>query len=151
MDIWISRCNKTVRCAYCTEDITIGSPMVFGKLWLRKSGEGTEVVRWVKNFRWHANRTKDNQCCWLAQGLENFASRPYVEKRGRKKMLLPPEDRAIRLAILRRRARLVQQLKSLMDSEFNNNDLDSFISIGSKIESLKADIEPYGGIPPSWT
>ncbi len=124
--------------------------MVFGKLWLRRSGEGTEVLRWVKNFRWHAKRTRDDQCCWLIKGLEEFSLRPYVEKRGRKKLLLPPEIKLKRLQILRRRARLVQRLKALILDELSNADLDIFIRIGSQIESLKDEIEPYGGIPKSW-
>lgn len=150
MDIWISRCNKTVRCAYCLEDITIGEPSVFGKLWQRKTADGIEPRRWAVNFRWHARRSRDGQCCWLIKGLEEFSLHPYVERRGRKKLLLPSDVQIKRLRLLRRRARLTQQLKQLMLSELDNTDIDRFITIGSQLEQLKEEIEPYGGVPKSW-
>jgi hypothetical protein len=121
-------------------------------MWLRKAGEGTEVLRWVKNFRWHAKRNRDGQCCWLVKGLDDFNSRPYVEKRGRKRLLLPIDVRAKRLGLLRKRARIVQQIRTLMldDDDIDNDSLNRCVKLGAQLESLKEEILPYGGVPKSW-
>ena len=150
MDVWISRCRKTVRCSYCSEDISNGEPMVFGKLWMRFTADGVEPRRWVKNFRWHAKRARDEQCCWLAAGLENLATKQFTETRGRKQLVMSKDKRDKRLCILRKRARLVQRLKFLMSAKPNNRDVDDIIKAGSRLEGLKEQIAPYGGAPPSW-
>jgi len=123
--------------------------MVFGKLWMRFTQEGGEARRWVKNFRWHAQRKRDGRCCWLASGLEHLASNPHVETRGKRKLLIPKEKREERFKILRQRARLVQKLKVLM-LDPNEEDIDRIIVIGSEVEELKERMVDLGGIPKSW-
>ena len=124
--------------------------MVCGKLWQKCTEKGTEPRRWVKNFRWHAKRKRDGQCCWLAQALENLAQHPVLETRGRKSLVLPKPVMQERLKILRQRARTVAKLKELMLAPLNQRDVDEIIKIGSRIEIMKEKISKLGGVPKSW-
>ena len=145
MDIRVGRCNKPVQCAHCLESITVGEIAIFGKIWYRQ----TSMKHWSKNLHWHGKRSRDGQCCWLVQAIEYLASKPYVETRGRRAILMSKEKRDERLCLLRQRARLVQRLKLLMTSP-DQTDIDKVIVIGSKIETLKEQIALVGGIPKSW-
>lgn len=151
MDIWVARCNKTVKCRYCGEDITPGEAAVFGKLWRRyvSKEEGGKPLTWVKNFRWHAQRKRDGQCCWLVAALEELLKRPHVETRGRKKILLDKDTRRVRNRVLRERARQVQRLKELTLAP-GPTEIDAIVRVGRKISDLKEQIEPLGGVPKSW-
>jgi len=124
--------------------------MVCGKLWQKYTEEGGEPRRWVKNFRWHAQRKRDSQCCWLSQALENTSQHPVTETRGRKSLMLPKEVKEGRLRILRQRARAVARLKELMEAPLNQRDVDEIIKIGSRIEEMKENISQLGGVPKSW-
>lgn len=147
MDVWLTKCKKTVSCSYCLEDITTTEPMVAGKLWLRQSNDGN---RFTKQFRWHAKRTRDGQCCWLVEGLEYLSAHPAIEHRGRKRLVLPAEIKERRLFILRQRARLVQKLKLLVLDGVVNSDLSRIMALGEKLESLRANMVLLGGVPKSW-
>jgi len=106
------------------------------------------VRRWTKKFHWHAKRKKDGQCCYLVQGLERMEKEPYVEMRGRKPLVMPKDIRMARLAVLRRRARVMQRLREEVEGEKPN--LDLLIHLGEQLESLKIEILPLGGAPKSW-
>ncbi|KKN54544.1 hypothetical protein LCGC14_0591360 [marine sediment metagenome] len=123
--------------------------MVFGKLWLRHTESGGEARRWVMSFRWHAERARDGQCCWLVAGLENLAAHPPVETRGRKRLILPKEKLEERLKILRQRARAAAKLRELMLAP-GQRDIDEVIRIGSRLEEMKERISELGGVPRSW-
>ena len=151
MDIYLTACRKTIpACSYCGETIELSEPMVCGKLWQKYTEEGAEPRRWVKNFRWHAQRKRDGQCCWLAQALENLAKHPVLETRGRKRLILSKPVMQERLKILRQRARSVAKLNELMLAPLNQRDVDEIIKIGSRIEGMKERIDKLGGIPKSW-
>jgi len=151
MDIYLTICRKTVpACSYCNEPIELSEPMVCGRLWQKHTEEGGEPRRWVKNFRWHAQRKKDGQCCWLSQALENVSQHPITETRGRKSLTLPKETAEERLKILRQRARAVAKLKELMLAPLRKIDVDEVIRIGSRIEEMKERISLLGGVPKSW-
>ena len=158
MDVWLTICHKTVpKCHYCHEPIHLGEVMVAGKLWFRASKEGGDIRRWIKHFRWHAQKETPSLSgppvetnCWLLEGLAYLAEHPYVETRGRKQLQLSTKQKDARLKILRQRARLVQKLKTLMEAPLDSKDLDVMIKIGSQIEELKERIGPLGGVPPSW-
>jgi len=151
MDIHITTCRKTIpACSYCSETIELGEPMVCGKLWQRYVEKGAEPRRWVRNFRWHAKRKRDSQCCWLAQALENLSQYPVIETRGRKRLILPKQVKEDRLKILRQRARAVAKLNELMLAPLDQQDVDKIIKIGSRIEEMKEKISQLGGVPKSW-
>ena len=150
MDIWLGRCNKTVGCTYCKEYVTVGEPQVFGKLWMRKSGEELVVRRYVLNFRWHARRKRDGQCCWLAQGIEHFEQTPYVEKRGRRAMELGKDEKKRRLQLLRMHAHMAERLDELSQCNMNDLDVDELVKIGVRLIDIKEEIEKIGGVPKSW-
>ena len=150
MDIWVSRCNKGCNCTYCGEPIEVGEAEVFGKLWLRFTSEGSAPRRWVKKFHWHARRKRDGQCCWLVAALAEFGKRVYVERRGRKRILLPKEDRDARLRLLRRRAKIIQQLRVEAEKSPEERNMEEMIRLGGILEQLKVDIAEVGGVPKSW-
>ena len=150
MDVWISRCNKTVECSYCHEPIHLGSPMVFGKLWMRFTGNDGQPRRWVRNFRWHAKRQSDGACCWLVSGLDELSRRVFVETRGRKKLCIPKDQRDKRLALLRKRARILQRLKFIMFADPDQREVDEIVKLGGQLEDMKEEIASLGGVPKSW-
>jgi len=59
---------------------------------------------------------------------------------------LSEEDRQKRLSILRERARLIWRLKELI---LLDND-EAVSNIMLRLEELRAEIEPLGGVPKSW-
>jgi hypothetical protein len=151
VDIWLSRCNKTVTCSHCGEDIEVGEPEVFGKLWLRFSQDGEAKARtWTKTFHWHGRRKRDGQCCWLVQALEKFDSTKFIESRGRKKLLMPKEARDGRLKILRKHAKVLQQLRAIMEEPAGDRDMVAITRLGGRLQKLRIDIEKFGGAPESW-
>ncbi len=150
MDIWIGRCNKPSTCSYCGDKIEVGEAEVFGRLWSRRKGDSLVARRWVRTFHWHTKRPTDGICCWLQQGLENLANNPHVETRGRKKLLLPSDERLKRLRLLQKRAKVLQQIRTEMDKEPEDRNIDEIIRLGGIIEELKTKIAPLGGIPEGW-
>jgi hypothetical protein len=82
--------------------------------------------------------------------MEEFNKRRYVEKRGRKKILLPKEQRDQRLAVLRKRAKVVQQLKVEAEKSPEERDIDTLIHLGERLENLREEISHLGGVPKSW-
>ncbi len=147
MNTWVKWCGKTVQCTYCREDITNGEPAVYARHRLQKSDDSSP---WTVNFRWHAKRARDGQCCYITNQLEYLAAHPRIETRGKKKMLISAEVRSQRLKLLQRRARLVQRLKVLTMPDMDFADVDAITTIGQQITELKGLIEPLGGIPNSW-
>jgi hypothetical protein len=111
---------------------------------------GDKPRKWAKVLHWHGKRKRDGQCCWLVQALDALAQRPFVETRGRKKMVMPKEMRDGRLRCLRRRAKVVQQLKIVMDVPTKKRDWDEVIRLGSRLEDIRAEMEKFGGVPKSW-
>lgn len=144
----MSRCNKGVICSHCHERIETGEPEVYGKLWMQLKGE--KPRKWVKVLHWHGKRKKDGQCCWLVQALDALSQRPFVETRGRKKLVMPKEMRDSRLKCLRQRAKIMQQLKIVMDEPPKKRDIDAIIRLGGRLEDVKARIVEFGGVPKSW-
>ncbi len=131
----------------------MGEPMVLGKM-LQKTtqkGEAVGARRGVMNFRWHAQKQPDNQCCWLLAGLEHLALNPYVETRGRKKIIMSKPKRDRRLAILRKHARAKSELQQLiLIGRLGQRDVDRVIVLGGQLEEMKDEMEDIGGVPKSW-
>lgn len=153
IDIWLDRCNRTIECSYCGEDIVNGDIEVFGRYWQRRTKEGGSTVRWVKTFHWHAQKMIENQqvqCCWLKQALESLALHPHIETRGRRSMVLPVEQKAARLKILQKRARIIQVIVEETGKPVHLQSIDRIIRLGSQLESLKEQIAPLGGVPKTW-
>jgi len=150
MDIWLTTCKKKAKCSYCEELIELGEPVVYGRLWLRTKEGEYKPRRFVKRFRWHAQKGDEKKCCWLEQALNNLANNPYIETRGRKRLVLPPEIREKRLKVLRRRAKVVQQLRTETEEQPERQDIDEIIRLGGILARLKEEIEPLGGVPKGW-
>ena len=151
MDIRLATCRKTTQCSYCLQDITIGEPVIRGRIWSKRSeSEEGHISRWVMNFRWHGKRLSDSQCCWLAQELDKLSTTTYVETRGRKRIVLPKEQRDRRLHLLRKRARQMQLVKHAMSVPTEQRDIDEVIRIGGVLEEIKEEMASLGGAPKSW-
>ena len=84
------------------------------------------------------------------QALAEFGKRVYVERRGRRRILLPKEDRDIRLRLLRRRAKIMQQLRVEAEKSPEERNIGEMIRLGGILEQLKVDIAEVGGVPKSW-
>jgi len=151
MDIWIARLNKTATCSDCGMPIKTGEPCVFGRIWTVRSGEGVEKpTKWVKKLYWHVRREDDGKCCWIEQGIIAMMKRGYVERRGRKALGLPEEDKLKRIAILRRRARVMQRLRAEVELPSKQQNVDRAIHLGAQLGKLKEEIQLVGGVPKSW-
>ena len=151
MDIWIARLNKTAICSDCGMPIKAGEPCVFGRIWTTRSGEGVDKpTKWVKKLYWHVRRPDDGRCCWIEQGIIAMEKRGYVERRGRKALGLSEEDKLKRIAILRRRARVMQRLRFETMLPPEQQDVDKVIHLGGQLGNLKEEIQLVGGVPKSW-
>jgi len=135
MDIWISWAKRKTTCRYCEKLIEAGTPVIRGKLW-RKLGTAT---KWSYYYYWHPE-------CWLKEAYAYLEAHPYHQTVGRPRLSLSEEDRQKRLSILRERARLIWRLKELI---LLDND-EAVSNIMLRLEELRAEIEPLGGVPKSW-
>ena len=151
IDIWVSKCRRTAKCNHCGQDIKLGEPVVRGRLWRQYEDRQSEAKKWVRNFRWHARRSTDGLCCWIEQALVHLGTQKYVEKRGRKPLVLSPEVRKARLRLLQRRARVMQQLRLEAEKAPEVRDIERIITLGGQLTDLQIEIQPIGGVPKSWT
>lgn len=135
MDIWISWCKRKAACRYCGQPIVASTPIVKGKLWKKH----TSGKKWCYRFYWHPQ-------CWLAEAMLYLEQHPYKAiKSGRPKLILSSEDAKKRLRILRKRARLIFELKERIE-----NGITDLNGILRQLAELPAQIEKVGGMPKSW-
>jgi len=143
VEIWISRCKKQAKCRYCTEAILKSEPILMGREWRSYERDGS-TRQWVRRYYWHPN-------CWLEEALAKLDKLPEATgSMGRKPLVLSAEDKQKRFAILRKRARIAQRLHEEIEMPEWQSNIDRIIALGNKVEQLKEEIEPLGGIPRSW-
>lgn len=137
MDIWATHCKKYVTCNYCKKVINAGEPMIVGKIW-KKHGEKT---RWSWYIRWHPK-------CWMEQAMNSLEKHPYVPPAGRKPVDMKPEVKKARVALLRRRASVVQRIKlEMKEPELN---MERVAHLGELMSEQLEEIKELGGAPKSW-
>jgi len=143
MDVWIRRCRKRSKCNYCPEAITNGSYMVVVKLiyWVAKDDSNR---RWIRYLRFHPQ-------CWIDQAVEKLEKQPKIETRGAKRSALSDKDRAARIKILARRASVTQRIRAEISKPKEEQSIDAIIHLGDVLNKLRDEIEPFGGVPKSWT
>lgn len=96
---------------------------------------------------WWKRRSFHPQC-WIDQAVAELKTRVVVETRGRKRLEMTDETKAARTAIMRRRGSVIQRIKREVGSE--ERDVDRVIHLGELLNSLKGEIEKFGGVPKSW-
>jgi len=143
MDIWIKRASRAATCVYCKEEIKKQDFMVIGKLWRKlKSGK-----TWLIMLRWHTQ-------CYIVQGVAAIKDKeirePKIEKRGRKKSILPDDIRIKRLKIMRRRASVLQRIKAEVKKPKKKQKFEVLVHLGSLLDKCKDEIKDTGGIPTTW-
>ena len=147
MNVWVKRTRKRVKCFYCQKYIEIEEYQVSCQYYMKlKHSDKT----WTKVMHFHAQ----NPNCWLDRAIAELESRPYVEMRGRRPDALSDSDRLVRQKILRRRASVIQRIDLEMGERESGprrpgrpNKLAHLVDL---LEMLKAEIEPFGGVPKSW-
>ena len=118
--------------------------MVVGKVWRNREGQVGfgYAKRWTIKLHWHTK-------CWIKQAIDALKKRPVIETRGRVKLEISKEQSAARVKILRRHAAVVQRIRIEM-SKGEKQNIDRIIRLGSSINKLKEEIEPFGGVPKNW-
>lgn len=158
MYICLTECMQTVKCSHCHEEIALHSPMIKGEYWSSHSNN-TGSVKYRHQLYWHVSRASDSVCCWIEQGLTSLHLRQltHTETRGGKTMLLTADIRSKRLQLLQRHARLMQMLREEMEKlatdDITTHPTGSWqkvANIGLKLDLLKEQIAPMGGVPTTW-
>ena len=142
MQVSVVHCHRECKCHFCGEMITVGSPMAVGKYSKKHQG-------WFGTVRWHL-------LCWYEQSLVYLDQNPYVPShKGRVPLSLSPEDSKLRLALLRRRASVLQRVNRMMDGQkattyLSSTEIERLSHLSEMLEEIKTQIEPVGGVPKSW-
>lgn len=143
MNVWIKKCRKRAKCNHCPKEITKGSYMVVCRYYKKTKNKSGVEQRWKFELRFHPQ-------CWIDQGIASLEAKPFVETRGRKRAEMTDDVRAARLKVMRRRASVTQRIKREVSKAIEGQSVDKVIHLGSLLNKLKEEIEPLGGIPPSW-
>jgi hypothetical protein len=138
MDVWAAWCKKTSTCHYCNEPILKHTKMIRAKMW---RGNGNGVLTFSIPFYWHME-------CYIEEQSAYLDKTPYTHGMTG---VRPPKvadygDRMERNKILRKRAVYMSRLRAAVDK----GNIDATLRIFTKMEALKVEIEPYGGVPESW-
>lgn len=135
-------CLREAKCKWCEQPIVAGQPMVTVFFW----NKGAEGRKWNVKQYYHVNN--EGQHCWELNGLDYLKRNPYVPYIRKPTSLLSREDRRTRLLILKRKARLNQEIRELDKSKSNYPERLQTMEL--KLATLILEIMPYGGIPKSW-
>jgi len=139
MNVWVKLTRKKATCYYCGRDIETGTFQIVCQYYMPVGGGKI----WTKRMLFH---TVPN--CWLNRAIAELESRSVLETRGRKANNLNDSAKEARNKILRRRASIVQRIDKEMLGEIRPMKLRHLIGL---IEKLKIEIEPYGGVPETWS
>ncbi len=146
MQTWIKQTRKRVRCFYCGDFIEVNEFQVVCT-YLMPLHKSSRV--WTKAMHFHAKKPY----CWVDRAIVELKKKPYSERRGRKADVISDVNRVLRQKILRRRASYMQRVSREMMNEDGTNGRQRpsvLHHLGERIYALRAEIEPYGGIPESW-
>jgi len=117
--------------------------MVVCKWYKKTKNKAKEPQTWSFFKRFHPQ-------CWIDQAVEELKKRPFTESRGRKKLGITDSNRDARMAILRRRASVVQRIRAEAKKPQDEQNFDRIVHLGSLLSDLKVEISPFGGVPKSW-
>jgi len=139
MNVWIRKARKRATCSYesCkSKDILNGQYLVVTQ-WVMAVREGR---KWYKEKLYHPQ-------CWIDQAVAELEQRPVVETRGYgKRMAITDKDREQRVRVLRKRAAIVQRVKTAcLERKFALIE-----RLTGQLERCKEEIEQYGGVPAKW-
>jgi hypothetical protein len=149
MEIRLTRLQKKATCRHCGKAIESGSIAVVGVIWFEVNKKGGEKGKWRKVLYWHT-KNEEGECCWLNQGIQAIEKLPTKHSYlGRKPLQIADEVKAKRLAVIRRRAAVMQRIRIEVE-EKETPSMENLIHLGAMLERLKREIEPLGGAPKSW-
>lgn len=143
MNVWMKVCRQKTNCNYCPNPILKGEYMVVCKWFKRTKDKAGTPQTWSFFKRFHPQ-------CWIDQAVVELEKRPIVETRGRKKLEVTDDTRIARFAILRRRASIIQRIRRETKKPSEEQSIDRLVHLGSMLNDLKVEIEPYGGVPDNW-
>ena len=131
--------RKRATCAYCGQPILKSEYQVVCQWYMKLRGGKTG---W-KRKSYHPQ-------CWIDQAVAEIESRVVVETRGKKRLEMTDGSKAVRFAILRRRASVTQRIKIEVSKSNEEQSIDKIIHLGDLLNKLKEEIELVGGVPKSW-
>ena len=144
MQVWMKICRKQATCRHCPRPILKNHPMVVCRYYKKTRMEaGGSPQNWSFTIRFHPQ-------CWIDQAVAALKEKVVVETRGRKKSPLLDNIRAARVRVLARRATVVQRIRAEMAKPKESRNIDRIIHLGGKLNELKEEIAPLGGVPKSW-
>ena len=140
MDVWVSKVKRKATCFYCQKPIELEHKfLIVCNFWFKTKGG----KNWRHRIYFHATP----QNCWLERAMAELDSRPTVETRGRKALVLSDDKKAERYRILRQHASTVSRLRREME---NSMRPALMLKLAEKLDALRERIKDYGGVPDSW-
>ena len=136
-NVTINWCQRQAQCKWCPDQIEAGSPMVSVFFW--RKGEDNRKLN-IKMY-YHPQ-------CWVSQGLDYLKMNPYVPYERHKRTELTPEQRQLRLKLLRDKGRLDQRRKELKST--GQKRVVREAAIDTKIARLIVQMIEVGGVPKRW-
>lgn len=144
MDIWAKRVGRIAHCRCgCGQTMAAGEIAIVGSTRKQSHKDGK---MWIRKLYWIPDH-------WLAQAVQSVDRTPHIESRGRKRLLMSPEDKVARQKIIMKKASVVQRIRKLRengDGELSENNLGKLMHYGELINQYKVELEVLGGVPKSW-
>jgi hypothetical protein len=140
MNVWVKKTRRRVECRHCHQLIEVGEYQVVCTYFMKlKSSEKT----WTKSMHFHAK----DPYCWIDQAITTLDMKPYSEHRGRKADPISDTVKTARQKLLRRRASVMQRIRIEMEGLGRPEKLSHLADL---LDTLRTDIEKFGGVPESW-
>lgn len=117
--------------------IKSGELVVIGKMWKSRDA----VIKWPLILRWHPE-------CWIEQGRIEAMKKPILKRVRTHKYT--GEQRLMRIAVLRRRAAVVQRIRREMSKDAELRNISRLVHLGGMLERCTEEIAALGGVPKSW-
>ena len=135
MIITVCWCRRKAKCAFCSEYILPGYPMLMKKIW-------SKGKKRVYIFYYHIT-------CMIKESLQYLETHPYEAEIGRKKLDLTPDERRQRDLLLRRRASIRQRIRRWEESG-DKRSAEKIKQLEANELAIAVEMAKVGGVPESW-
>ncbi|GAG26431.1 unnamed protein product [marine sediment metagenome] len=143
MNVWMKKCRRETNCRFCEKPIVKGSYLVYCTWFKKTKDKAGTPQKWKFHMSFHPQ-------CWIDQAVIELEKAPPVETRGRKRLAMTDDTKEKRIKILRRRGAVLQRIRNELAKPEEDRSIDRIIHFGDKLNELKEEIEPLGGVPSSW-
>lgn len=143
MNVWMKRCRREAKCRFCEKPIEKGGYLVFCSWYKKTKDKAGAPQTWQFHMSFHPQ-------CWIDQAIIELEKSPPAETRGRKRLPMTDEVKEKRIKILRRRGAVLQRIRNELAKPEEERSIDRIIHFGDKLNELKEEIVPLGGVPSSW-